>query len=218
VSDELLSDKLFLNRHAMAGNLYVVAAPSGAGKTTLVRLLLESELDVQLSVSYTTRDPRPGEADGREYHFVDTAEFRAMIDHHEFLEWAEVHGNFYGTSKTWIADQLAGGRDVLLEIDWQGAQQVRTLFPEAIGVFILPPSMEELTRRLTGRGTDSAAVISRRLAAAQAEMRHVAEFDYVIINDQLEQALDDLRAVVRASRLSLAAQRARHAALFARLI
>jgi guanylate kinase len=202
----------------MAGNLYVVAAPSGAGKTTLVRLLLESELDVQLSVSYTTRDPRPGETDGREYHFVDTAEFRAMIDRHEFLEWAEVHGNFYGTSKTWIADQLAGGRDVLLEIDWQGAQQVRTMFPEAIGVFILPPSMEELTRRLTGRGTDSAAVISRRLAAAQAEMRHVAEFDYVIINDQLEQALDDLRAVVRASRLSLAAQRARHAALFARLI
>lgn len=202
----------------MAGNLYVVAAPSGAGKTTLVRLLLESELDVQLSVSYTTRDPRPGETDGREYHFVDTAEFRAMIDRHEFLEWAEVHGNFYGTSKTWIADQLAAGRDVLLEIDWQGAQQVRSLFPEAIGVFILPPSMEELTRRLTGRGTDSAAVISRRLAAAQAEMRHVGEFDYVIINDQLEQALDDLRAVVRASRLSLAAQRARHAALFARLI
>ena len=202
----------------MAGNLYVVAAPSGAGKTTLVRLLLEGELDVQLSVSYTTRDPRPGEADGREYHFVDTAEFRAMIERHEFLEWAEVHGNFYGTSKKWIADQLAGGHDVLLEIDWQGAQQVRSLFTEAIGIFILPPSMEELTRRLTGRGTDSAAVISRRLAAAQAEMRHVAEFDYVIINDQLDQALDDLRAVVRASRLSLAAQRARHAALFARLI
>jgi len=202
----------------MAGNLYVVAAPSGAGKTTLVRLLLEGELEVQLSVSYTTREPRPGETDGREYHFVDTAEFRAMIERHDFLEWAEVHGNFYGTSQKWIADQLAGGRDVLLEIDWQGAQQVRALFAEAIGIFILPPSMEELTRRLTGRGTDSAAVISRRLAAAQAEMRHVGEFDYVIINDQLDQALDDLRAVVRASRLSLAAQRARHAALFARLI
>jgi guanylate kinase len=202
----------------MAGNLYVVAAPSGAGKTTLVRLLLEREPDVQLSISFTTRDPRPGEANGREYHFVDTAEFRAMIDRHEFLEWAEVHGNFYGTSKKWIADRLAEGHDVLLEIDWQGAQQVRSLFPEAIGIFILPPSMEELTRRLTGRGTDSAAVISRRLAAAQAEMRHVGEFDYVIINDQLDQALDDLRAVVRASRLSFAAQRARHAALFARLI
>jgi guanylate kinase len=202
----------------MAGNLYVVAAPSGAGKTTLVRLLLEHEPDVQLSISYTTRTPRPGEVDGSEYHFVDSAAFRAMIDRHDFLEWAEVHGNFYGTSKQWIADRLAAGADVLLEIDWQDAQQVRAVFPAAIGVFILPPSMDELTRRLTGRGTDSSDVISRRLAAAQAEMRHVGEFDYVIINDQLAQALDDLRAVVRASRLSLVAQRARHAALFARLI
>lgn len=203
---------------AMAGNLYVVAAPSGAGKTTLVRLLLESEPMVQLSVSYTTRPPRPGEEKGRDYHFVDTAQFRAMIDHHDFLEWAEVHGNFYGTSKSWIAERLAAGADVLLEIDWQGAQQVRAQFPAAISIFFLPPSMEELTRRLTDRGTDSDEVISRRLAAAQAEMRHVGEFDYVIINDQLEQALDDLRAVVHASRLSLLAQRARHAALFARLI
>ena len=202
----------------MSGKLYVVAAPSGAGKTTLVRLLLDSEPGVHLSISYTTRGPRPGEADGREYHFVDVATFRAMMARGDFLEWAEVHGNFYGTSKVWIGDQLAAGHDVLLEIDWQGAQQVRAVFPEAIGVFILPPSMEELTRRLTGRGTDSAEVIERRLAAAQAEMRHVGEFDYVIINDGLEQALDDLRAVVRASRLDLAGQRARHAALFARLI
>ena len=202
----------------MAGNLYVVAAPSGAGKTTLVRLLLDGQQDIRLSISYTTRDPRPGEENGREYHFVDTAEFRSMIDRHDFLEWAEVHGNFYGTSQKWIADQLAAGVDVLLEIDWQGAQQVRSLFPAAIGIFILPPSMEELTRRLTGRGTDSSSVIARRLAAAQAEMRHVGEFDYVIINDSLEQALDDLRAVVRASRLNLNAQRARHAALFARMI
>jgi guanylate kinase len=141
-----------------------------------------------------------------------------MIARQEFLEWAEVHGNFYGTSKKWIADRLAAGCDVLLEIDWQGAQQVRSLFPQAIGVFILPPSMEELTRRLTGRGTDSADVIARRLAVAHAEMRHVGEFDYVIINDQLAQALDDLRAVVRASRLSLGVQRARHAPLFERLI
>jgi len=202
----------------MSGNLFVVAAPSGAGKTTLVRLLLEQETTVGLSISYTTRGPRPGELDGREYHFVDTAEFRAMIERHEFLEWAEVHGNFYGTSKKWIADRLAAGGDVLLEIDWQGAQQVRQLFPQAIGVFILPPSMEELERRLNGRGTDAADVIARRLAAAQAEMRHVGEFDYVIINNELEEALADLRAVVRASRLSFAAQSDRHAALFTRMI
>ncbi len=199
----------------MAGNLYVVAAPSGAGKTTLVRLLIEQEAGVHLSVSFTTRPPRPGELDGRDYHFVDVAEFRAMIARQEFLEWAEVHGNFYGTSKKWITERLATGHDVLLEIDWQGAQQVRSAFPGTIGIFILPPSMEELTRRLTGRGTDSADVIARRLAAAQAEMRHVGEFDYVIINASLEQALDDLRAVVRASRLTVAAQRARHAGLFA---
>lgn len=202
----------------MSGNLFVVAAPSGAGKTTLVRLLLEQESRVHLSISYTTRGPRPGEENGREYHFVDNVEFQAMIARHEFLEWAEVHGNFYGTSQKWIADQLAAGHDVLLEIDWQGAQQVRKLFPQAIGIFILPPSMEELTRRLTGRGTDSADVIARRLAAAQAEMRHVGEFDYVIINDQLAQALEELRAVVRASRLSFGGQRVRHAALFERLI
>jgi len=202
----------------MAGNLYVVAAPSGAGKTTLVRLLLEQEPAVHLSISFTTRAPRPGEENGREYHFVAVDGFKSMISAGDFLEWAEVHGNYYGTSQKWIADQLAAGHDVLLEIDWQGAQQVRAVFPQAIGVFILPPSMEELTRRLTGRGTDSADVIARRLAAAQAEMRHVGEFDYVIINDSLEQALDDLRAVVRASRLNLNAQRARHAALFARMI
>ncbi len=199
----------------MAGNLYVVAAPSGAGKTTLVRLLLEQEAGVQLSVSFTTRRPRPGEQNGCDYHFVDTAAFQAMIARQEFLEWAEVHGNFYGTSKKWIIERLAPDHDVLLEIDWQGAQQVRSAFPGAIGIFILPPSMEDLTRRLTERATDSTDVIARRLATARAEMRHVEEFDYVIINDSLEQALVDLRAVVRASRLTLAAQRARHAGLFA---
>lgn len=206
-----------MQKTLMAGNLYVVAAPSGAGKTTLVRLLLEYEPEVRLSISTTTRAPRPGEEEGREYHFVDTATFRAMIDRHDFLEWAEVHGNFYGTSQKWITECLAAGADVLLEIDWQGAQQVRAQFPQAIGVFILPPSMEELARRLNERGTDSNEVVARRLAAAQAEMRHVGEFDYVIINDRLEQALEELRAVVRASRLCLAAQRARHAVLFARL-
>lgn len=201
----------------MSGNLYVVAAPSGAGKTTLVRLLLERQGDVGLSISYTTRAPRPGEVDGREYHFTDIASFKGMIDRGDFVEWAEVHGNFYGTSKTWIAQQMAAGRDVLLEIDWQGARQVRAIFPEAIGIFVLPPSAEELERRLTGRGTDSAEVIARRLAAARAEMSHVGEFDYVIINDKLEQALEDLCSVVRASRLRLAAQRARHSSLFDRL-
>ena len=208
----------FSGKEDMAGNLYVVAAPSGAGKTTLVRLLLEREPAVRLSISWTTRGPRPGEENGREYHFTTVDEFKVMISRQEFLEWAEVHGNYYGTSKKWIADRLAEGADVLLEIDWQGAQQVRAEFPEAIGVFILPPSMAELTRRLTGRGTDAAEVIERRLAAAQAEMRHVGEFDYVIVNDRLELALDDLCAVVRASRLALPAQRARHAELFARLV
>lgn len=202
----------------MPGNLYVVAAPSGTGKTTLVRLLLKQEPNVQLSISFTTREPRLGEESGREYHFVSVADFCLMIARGDFLEWAEVHGNFYGTSKKWIADQLESSADVLLEIDWQGAQQVRSIFPDAIGIFILPPSLEELERRLTGRGSDNAEVINRRLAAAQAEMRHVGEFDYVIINDCLEQALSDLRALVRASSLRCAVQRTRHAALFSRLI
>jgi guanylate kinase len=202
----------------MSGTLYVVAAPSGAGKTTLVRRLLATESQIRLSISFTTRAPRPGEENGREYHFVDVDTFRGMIAHGDFLEWAEVHGNFYGTSKTWIENQLSAGSDVLLEIDWQGAQQVRALFPEAIGIFILPPSLEELERRLTGRGTDSPEVIARRLAAAQAEMRHIGEFDYAIINDELERALEDLCAVVHASRVRFNAQRIRHAALLARLL
>lgn len=202
----------------MAGDLFIVAAPSGAGKTTLVRLLLEREAGIRLSISHTTRSPRPGETDGREYHFVAVDVFRQMISRSDFLEWAEVHGNFYGTSRQWIADQLAAGHDILLEIDWQGAQQVRRAFPEAIGVFILPPSMDELTRRLTGRGTDEPAVIERRLAAAEAEMRHVGEFDYVIINDQLEQALEDLRAIVRVPRLKPGRQQKRYPELFARLM
>lgn len=201
----------------MTGHLYIVAAPSGAGKTTLVRMLLEKDAGIRLSISYTTRLPRPGEQDGREYHFVEVADFLAKIEDGDFLEWAEVHGNYYGTSKSGIEAEMLAGRDVLLEIDWQGAQQVRKLFPAAIGVFILPPSRDELERRLAGRGTDSADVISRRMAAARDEMRHVGEFDYVIINDDLPQALADLCSVVRASRLHYAAQRQRHATLFASL-
>lgn len=202
----------------MAGNLYIVAAPSGAGKTTLVRRLLAEDSAIRLSISYTTRAPRTGEENGREYHFVDVATFKTMIAQGDFLEWAEVHGNFYGTSKSWISSEMAAGRDVLLEIDWQGAQQVRQYFPQAIGVFILPPSLEVLAQRLRGRGTDAEEVIARRLAAAGEEMRHVGEFDYVIINDDLEQALADLLAVSRATRLTFTQQQQRYTQLFSQLI
>jgi guanylate kinase len=202
----------------MVGHLYIVAAPSGAGKTTLVRMLLENDTGIRLSISYTTRAPRSGEQNGRDYHFVAVPDFLAKIETGDFLEWAEVHGNYYGTSKSGIEAEMACGRDVLLEIDWQGAQQVRKLFPGAIGIFILPPSLAELKSRLSGRGTDSAEVIARRLAAAQDEMRHVAEFDYVIINDDLQQATVDLLSVVRASRLRYTAQIQRHSRLFATLL
>ncbi len=200
-----------------AGSLFIVAAPSGAGKTTLVRKLLDKDAAVQLSVSYTTRSPRAGEQNGREYHFVDAAEFRVMRERGDFLEWAEVHGNFYGTSRIWLAEQVNAGRDVLLEIDWQGAQQVRKLFPEAVGIFILPPSLTELERRLRGRGTDSEEVIARRLTAAVGEMRHVDEFDFAIINNDLDEALNDLLAAVRAARLRYARQQARHPQVFAQI-
>ena len=190
----------------MSGTLFIVTAPSGAGKTTLVRGLLERDPQVQLSISYATREPRPGEKNGREYHFVDVPTFRALRDRGEFLEWAEVHGNYYATSKVWLKEQIEQGRDTLLEIDWQGAQQVRKVFPAAVGVFILPPSLDELENRLRGRGTDSDDVINRRLLGARGEMRHVAEFDYVIINNELQVALEDLVAVVRASRLRNANQ------------
>jgi guanylate kinase len=198
----------------MSGNLFIVSAPSGAGKTTLVKMLLERDTGISLSVSTTTRAPRPGEADGREYHFVDVPAFLAMRERGEFLESAEVHGNHYGTSRVWIERQMATGRDILLEIDWQGAQQVRKVFPGCVGIFILPPSVEELERRLNGRGQDSADIIARRVAAALSEMRHVNEFDYVIINNKLPEAIEDLQTVVRSVRLHYASQRDRHRALF----
>lgn len=200
------------------GTLYIVTAPSGAGKTTLVHAVLEREPGLALSVSYTTRPPRPGEIDGRDYRFVSKEAFLRLRDGGELLEWAEVHGNYYGTSRTWIEAQLQQDRDVLLEIDWQGARQVRQLFGQAVGVFILPPSLEALEERLRRRGTDSEATIARRLAAAREEMRHVEEFDYAIINDRLERAIDELTAVVRAARLRLAVQKRRHAAYFAQLL
>ncbi|MBL8435789.1 MAG: guanylate kinase [Zoogloea sp.] len=198
----------------MPGTLFIVTAPSGAGKTTLVSGLLERDPLVRLSVSYTTRAPRTGEVNGQHYHFIDVPAFRALRDQGEFLEWAEVHNNYYGTSKRWLEEQTRAGRDILLEIDWQGAQQVRKVFPKAVGVFILPPSVEELERRLRGRGTDSEDVIARRVLGARGEMRHVAEFDYVIINENLPAAIEDLVAVVRASRLRYANQEARQPEFF----
>ena len=202
----------------MSGHLFIVSAPSGAGKTTLVRLLLEKDPGIRVSISSTTRPPRTGENDGREYHFVDVQYFLEMVSRGDFLEWAEVHGNYYGTSRRWIEAEMTAGRDVLLEIDWQGAQQVRKAFPSAIGIFILPPSLEELKSRLSGRGTDSAETIARRIAAARDEMRHVDEFDYVIINDDLQQALGNLRSIVSATRLQYTTQRERHSSLCATLL
>ncbi len=200
------------------GQLYVVSAPSGAGKTTLVRMLLENISGICLSISHTTRAPRAGERDGREYHFVGSGHFKEMIARGDFLEWAEVHGNYYGTASTTVAAELAAGNDVLLEIDWQGAQQVRRRFPSLSGVFIMPPTLAHLEQRLRQRGTDSDETIARRLAAAVEEMRHVDEFDYVIINDDLQTATADLCGIVRTARLRLPCQRARHPGLFASLL
>lgn len=186
----------------MPGDLFVVVAPSGAGKTSLVNRLLEAERGIRLSVSHTTRAPRAGEVDGRDYHFVAREAFEAMIAAGDFLEHADVYGNYYGTSRRWIEQELAGEHDVLLEIDWQGARQVRKLFPRMVGIFVLPPSLAELRRRLTDRGKDSPAVIERRMASAREEISHVLEFEYIIVNEQFDVALADLQAVVRAARLS----------------
>ncbi|MEY3651245.1 MAG: guanylate kinase [Pseudomonadota bacterium] len=200
------------------GNLFIITAASGAGKTSLVRALLEQDTQIQLSVSYTTRQPRVGEVNGEHYHFVDEASFLKMLDENDFLESAHVHGARYGTSKTCVNEVLAAGQDLILEIDWQGAAQVRQFYPEAISTFILPPSMQELESRLRGRGQDSDEVIAKRLAAAKDEMSHVGEFDYVTINDKFEVALEDLNAIVRTQRLKREKQLARHATLLKGLI
>jgi len=184
----------------MRGKLFVITAPSGAGKTSLTRALLAGEPELKLSTSYTTRAPRPGEQNGREYHFVDEPTFLAMRDRGEFLENALVHGNRYGTSKKVIAETLERGQDLVLEIDWQGAAQVRRLYSDCIGIFILPPSMEELERRLRGRGQDAQDVIERRLANAQAEMAHAHEFKYRIINNNFDTAKAQLAEIVRNER------------------
>lgn len=185
----------------MTGSLFIVTAPSGAGKTSLVRSLLEMDKAVSLSISYTTRAMRPGEEDGEDYHFISEERFLHMLEEGDFLESAQVHGARYGTSQTLVESVLAEGRDLVLEIDWQGAAQVRSLYPNAIGIFVLPPSIDELSRRLHHRAQDSAEVIARRLAAAQEEISHVGEFDYVIINDRFETAIHDLLAIIRAQRL-----------------
>jgi guanylate kinase len=194
----------------MSGLLFIVSSPSGGGKTSLVRALLEAEPEVRLSVSYTTRGARPGEVDGRDYHFVTPAVFERMLEAGEFLESAEIYGNRYGTSEKWIERERAEGRDVLLEIDWQGAQQVRRLMRQVVSIFILPPSPEVLESRLRGRGQDSEEVVARRLAAARHEISHVSEYDYVIINDDFNRAAQDLRSIIRAERLKLARQLARN--------
>jgi len=196
------------------GLLFVITAPSGAGKSSLIAKLLEDERGLALSVSYTTRAPRPGEQNGREYHFVDLRAFEAMLERGEFLESAEVHGHRYGTSQKVIDEVRASGRDLLLEIDWQGAAQVRRLYPESIGIFILPPSMAELERRLRTRAQDADAVIRRRLDNAAEEMSHAAEFKYAIINNNFDDARLDLRAIVRAERLAIALQLERHPEVF----
>jgi guanylate kinase len=201
-----------------AGNLYVIAAPSGGGKTSLVRALLEREPGIRLSVSFTTRPPRPGEIDGVHYHFVDEPAFMTRKAAGEFLEHAHVHGNWYATSSKWLASEVAAGHDVLLEIDWQGARQVRRLVASAITIFVLPPALATLRERLEGRGQDSPEVIARRLDAARDEMRHCGEFDYVIINHEFADAVADLTAIVRASRLRAAPQCTRHAALLDSLL
>lgn len=197
------------------GNIYVVTAPSGAGKTTLVRALLAADSRIQLSVSFTTRAPRTGEVNGKDYNFVSRETFEQTIAAATLLEHAEVFGNYYGTSQEWIESMLVQGQDILLEIDWQGAQQVRRLLPQAIGVFILPPSLAVLEERLRGRGKDSEEVILRRLAAAKEEISHVDEFDYVVINDRFEDALQDILAIVRAERLKLGRQSDLHQAMIA---
>ena len=202
----------------MSGSLFIVSAPSGAGKTTLVSGLIAADPGVRKSVSYTTRKPRPGEETGRDYHFISAEAFERMRAEGEFLETAQVHGNFYGTSRRAVESETAAGVDVLLEIDWQGAAQIRKLYPDAVAIFILPPSIEALEKRLRGRGQDSTETIARRVAAARGEISHIGEFDYVIINDEFNRAAQDLISIIRAERLRLPRQLARHTELINRVL
>ncbi|APZ05062.1 guanylate kinase [Kosakonia cowanii] len=202
------------------GTLYIVSAPSGAGKSSLIQALLKTQplYDTQVSVSHTTRAPRPGEVHGEHYFFVNHDEFKAMISEDAFLEHAEVFGNYYGTSRATIEQVLSTGVDVFLDIDWQGAQQIRTRMPQARSIFVLPPSKLELDRRLRGRGQDSEEVIAKRMAQAVAEMSHYAEYDYLIVNDDFDTALGDLKTIIRAERLRMSRQKQRHDALISKLL
>lgn len=198
----------------MKGQLFVITAPSGAGKSSLINAVLKESPALGLSISYTTRAPRAGEVDGREYHFVDDATFLDMMKRGEFLESAEVHGFRYGTAERTISNSLALGRDLILELDWQGAQQVRRLYPGCIGVFILPPSLAELERRIRARGLDSDAAIRRRMDNAREEISHAPEFKYAIINKDFEEAKQDLLAIIRTAKLETATQLERHPETF----
>ncbi len=202
----------------MSGTLFVVSAPSGAGKTSLVKALTERTSDLQVSVSHTTRPKRPGEKEGVNYHFVDKDTFQTMLGNCDFLEHAEVFGNWYGTSKSWVESRLKADQDVILEIDWQGAQQVRRQVPDSIGIFILPPSREALEERLKGRDQDSAEVIQQRMSQAREEMTHHVEYDFLIINDVFETALEQLHCIIKAQRQTIAKQTERHADLIKNLL
>ena len=200
------------------GTLYTISAPSGAGKTSLVAALTEQCDQLQVSISHTTRAMRPGEQNGVNYHFVSKEQFVDMLEHSAFLEHAEVFGNYYGTSQQWVEQTLSSGIDVILEIDWQGAEQVRRIMPDTVGVFILPPSREALRERLTGRGQDDDTVIEKRMAEADSEMSHYPEADYLIINDQFDTALNELKTLIHSERLCLHNQQARHRTLLDKLL
>jgi len=200
------------------GTLYVISAPSGAGKTSLIKALLQRDPHLHLSVSYTTRAPRPGEIDGVHYRFVDPPTFQRMVGEGAFLEYAQVFGNWYGTAEATLRSGLAEGQDLVLEIDWQGARQVRARFPEAVGIFVLPPSVATLDARLRGRGQDDATVIAGRMAQAREEIAHYSDYDHLVVNDDFDVAVDDLAAIVRARRLRRAVQGPRLAVLLADLL
>lgn len=206
-----------MSQESEQGTLYVISAPSGAGKTSLVAGMLERDGKLGVSVSHTTRPMRTGEQDGINYHFISRDEFEAMIARGDFLEHADVFGNYYGTSQVWVQQTLARGQDVILEIDWQGAEQIRRLMPGCVSIFIVPPSPEALRERLSGRGTDSPEVVVRRLKEASDECSHALEFDYLVVNDDFQTALDDLLSIVRCQRLRMQVQQVRHAVLLATL-